>query len=437
MNRFGNFVFTSIVCALSVFGAGGVQAEDNPNAAVVTKVQLKSSEARLTFKITIADPAQPVLLEVDALNTVGAVIASISPSPALMYYQVTGTEGDTGKQDQIQLKLPKAGVYEFSLVDATSFSIKPQYVVIASLSADSTPVLTTRVHSNLVVFLKKNFVHSIDDAIVNFNDGGIDRQIDVKSQPFIKDWFSIHPDPSGIEVKQNLAFLLTKDSDLDVNGTAFATLQFPMAGNWPPQWTTLAGSIGFVYPGISNLPMVPESAFAATIVKPTHAFTNQLQITRKSNLVLDANSNSSWPEQRYIDERRYCTTKGAVAYVNTGGKTPTSVPGKDSKPHSLQFYVHPEQGNSAYMSKLLAVLAKLPHDAEPLCSVHERLVKELPDLKKCESSISELFNHHNYLVQTGESAEVVANSRKELESAKRAADAIVESYNALVKSFTH
>ncbi len=437
MNRFWIFSIAVMLCG---FCAGGLSAADEPtlaapalppiNTVKVQHIQLKTTEARIIFEIRIEDPAQPVVLKVDNANPIADVVSSIWPSPQVLGYRVVPKAGTAETPHTIELTIPKAANYEFSLTDKTWIGIKPQYAVIAS---DDNNQLKTKVHAHLMATVRGKFNYELNaDTTVAFKERGVDRTIDVKALPFQVDGSTVHPDLIGISVSQNLAFWVD-EGGFGNNNRAIATLQFPMLGNWPPS-LTLPGSIGFENPDVNSLAPVPLADFATTIGKPTHDFDEKRQISRVIGPELGSDRFDSLPQVRFVNKHAYTIPQATRAFVRFGSKS-IAVPGNYDQRATQSLTAPMGQENSKYLGQLNAVLSPLAKQDATLNSLHETLKAILPVLSKQEARIEVLSGKHMSLVQSGAAADVQAISRAKLESAKRAAAALVESYNALVLSY--
>jgi hypothetical protein len=441
MNRFCKYMFCVIACASGSLHPHTVRGADpGANTAELNRIQLKSNEARLTFTIKIEDPNQPVLLELDRQNNVPAVVNSITVFPTFTTLQLEGTEGAADVSDRISVKFPGCGNYELSLLDAT-FIVKPQYKVIATL--DTRQELRTRVHAQLLVTVRKPFKYSLSQATMTFKEGGVDRKIPVSTFNF--NGSTTYPDEIGIPVTQNLAYWVN-DSDFPSSDTskskAMAQLQFPMRGNWPSH-LTLPGTIEFVYFTVPAL-LIKEAEFAATIAKDFQNLDSQVKISRESGPQFTSDPDSSWPRLNYLDKLTYKTKRldkltfkneGKV-FVRTNRNTPTIAPGIYGKPATVSLITAPGQESSADLDRLNSILGKLARQDDSLMALNKILNATIPVLKKHEIRIQFLNDSHVNLVHTsGVSDEDLRTSRAKLESAKRAAAAIVEAYNAAVMSY--
>lgn len=405
------------------------------NGVALKHVQLKSNEARLTYIIDVQQPTQPITLHVDGANAISSVVSSLTvpENPQRIKWKIT--EGGFGTPHQIELKFPEANIYEFNVLDSAAVTASPQYRVIAK--TDGANGLNTAVIVDLRIEISKSFEYPPSpETTLTFKDGGIDHH-EFTVGGLQRGETAVISDVLTVKVKQNLAYWVN-DSDFSpkdaARSSAEAQLQFPMKGNWPKQ-LTLPGKIDYFLRGKFELPSTEPNAFETTVAKDFYTLDGSVSVSRTSSPHKSGTDSLTWPRITYIKRFRYPTVHDVV-YVRFQNGKPILASVGHEKDATLCLTTSPGEDNSSNLKHLNEILEGLAQEDERVKPLNQILVLAIPILEQQEDRIKALDRGHMALVNSLDTAdERVKVSRAKLESAKRAAAALVESYNAAVMSY--
>ena len=241
-----------------------------------------------------------------------------------------------------------------------------------------------------------------------------------------------------------------------------------MKGNWPTS-LKLPGWIHFSY----EAQVLPEFHYSSTATPDVQLSQYQAIIAEKVinfakvklpaefgpvdlNSVVEngISSTDNWPQIDYTEFTDFSSTdaSGKPVWVQVKGQTlqlitnpndMTVIEVTSNTSKSTSLVTLPGKETAQDLSELYNLLKSLTARVTPGDNTMKDQVKPFSDFLGLvvqvrisqDSRIKELCKQHNDLVQNGSDADVLAISRTKLESAKRAAVAIVESYNATVLSY--
>ncbi len=484
MNRSWHPTLASIACSLCFLCVSGLStAADptpvttNPNAVAISRIEMTPTATSVTYHLDVKDAQLPTLLEFNStipIDLDGIVSQLLSQKERIGFTQIKIVPGASDKPDSV-----RPHVIEFTLPKTTdiiisdiSFSAHPQYNVVATKAA-------TKITCDLLLTNKSPY--SLTNTKFSFLGGGIVRpEVSVVLQPDGQ-----IPFPAKFVVKESstpvddlhekilpLAYW-ADDTDFDDN-KAKAVLQFPMKGNWPKS-LKLPGWIHYRYESWD----LPDFHFATTLSKAEQLSAYKKHIGEESisfagatlpvdmlsqfgpvdlkSVVKNAISGTdNWPQIDYTeftifsltnksDKPVWIRVKGEpkeITYDSNANPKNPLVYSKQLESTSLVTLPGNETGDDLLdqYNLLNNLTVRGNTDGNTMKLQIQPFVDSLGGVAQLRRSqdfrIKDLTKHHNDLVQNGAATDVQDSSRAKLDSAKRVAEALVESYNAKVLSLS-
>lgn len=480
MNCLWKLIFVVCVFSLSTseisWSADPAPVVDNPNTATVATIDLTPATTRTTFKVTVTDPSQPVSLQVGATNAFEVVKSQLLSAlkdqadlTEIVAVQSTTNKSGAPQPHIFRLFFSNNKSFELTINDG-SFSIIPQYYVVASMAP--TP---TKISCDLLVI--NNSPNSLAGTKVSFLGGGItlpdDSVLNLKvgaefPLPAKLALPSTSSPPAFVdhrELDKPLAYW-ANEADFGKKQTTTADLQLPMKGNWPKE-LTIPGWIHFSFDSqkLPDYTFTSPADFPIEISKEFHSFKGTPLPKQYDPVTLTAkiqnaiSSIDKWPQVDFdsftdfssgdqsakpVWLRMNDTTNSNLTY------NPTGMPKNPVKSivvqKSANLVIYPGEETaialatrSAFMGELVtrqrgepadvqvetkrkAMLAELKPLVDSLKLIQPIVVEEEKRIKYLNDSLTNLDTKE----------EVAVKNRVKLSQAQKSLAALIDSYNAWV-----